>query len=134
MEIAEIIASIEDTEMLTLTQGDHISVPRRVVTFQDWVDQLSHSEFKEHLMLCNKENLSELETKEMLNLAMLIFFRENKIYSMPNVEELLVKLLGEFKRSVIRIGLVISGKLIINGPIILKREMIHNCGVKVYCI
>ena len=76
-----------------------------VTCFQDWVDILSEDSFKKLLSICKKENVTQSENDFCLHIALSIFFRENQIDSIPLVEDLIVKMLGEFKNSIIKVGL-----------------------------
>lgn len=121
-------------DIFELTEGLEKLVPQHIDNFQDWVDSLSKSEFGDYAIMCNKEEASTEDNTHMLNMALVLFFRECDIDSMPMVEELLIQLLGEFKKAIIRVGLARKGRMIIDGPIRLEREMIPCGGVKVYSI
>ena len=84
--------------------------------------------------MCKKDDCSVEENTYLLNTALVIFFRECDIDTMPLVPELMTQLLGEFKSAVIKVGMERSGKIKIDRPIRLEREMIPNGGVKTFVI
>ena len=77
-------------------------MPEHANSFQEWVDSLSSNEFADYLKICTKQEATELEDSQLLSMALSIFFKESDISSMPLVEELLIQLLGEFKKGIIK--------------------------------
>lgn len=53
---------------------------------------------------------------------------------MPYIEEVVSDLLGAFKRNIIQIGLFRSGYLFMEGPVLLKNEIIPSLRIKAYCV
>ncbi len=121
-------------EVFTLIDQVKNLMPEGIVTFQDWVDNLSTSEFGDYVLLCNKENLYQEEVKYLRNMALSVFFRENDIDDMPLVEELIEDIVSEFINCIVMISLVNQGRLHVDGPIVLKDQMLRCTKVKSYSI
>ena len=121
-------------EIFKITEEVEKQIPKDINDFQTWIDNLDPGQFVDYYILCKKDDCSVEENTYLLNTALVIFFRECDIDTMPLVPELMTQLLGEFKSAVIKVGMEKSGKIKIDRPIRLEREMIPNGGVKTFVI
>ena len=121
-------------EVFTLLDPIMKLMPEGINNFQEWSDSLTSGKFADYYIICNKENLDKEEVKYIRNMALSIFFKENNIDEMPLVEEFIEDIVSEFINCIILVGMQRQSKVQVDGPIILKDQMLRCTKVNAYSL